>query len=149
MSSPVAPRGTDTGENPAAGRGAHIPRPRATHNDSIVVERALDQGQPDLRRRKRQRPRSAWCVCFLRTQQCVMFIVMMPIFVLLCLACCLGWVLSGCRCRLVVVSLRTGFPVFCGEFDPGSGRTLAACLTHARRTLKPQLAVVEEWRTGE
>ncbi len=90
-----------------------------------------------------------WCVCFLRTQQCVMFIVMMPIFVLLCLACCLGWVLSGCRCRLVVVSLRTGFPVFCGEFDPGSGRTLAACLTHASRTLKPQLAVVEEWRTGE
>ncbi len=23
---------------------------------------------------------------------------------------------------------------FCGEFDPGSGRTLAACLTHASRT---------------
>jgi len=22
----------------------------------------------------------------------------------------------------------------CGEFDPGSGRTLAACLTHASRT---------------
>ena len=26
-----------------------------------------------------------------------------------------------------------------GEFDPGSGRTLAACLTHASRTLKPSL----------
>ena len=26
--------------------------------------------------------------------------------------------------------------VFCGEFDPGSGRTLAACLTHASRTMK-------------
>ena len=25
---------------------------------------------------------------------------------------------------------------FCGEFDPGSGRTLAACLTHASRTMK-------------
>ena len=30
--------------------------------------------------------------------------------------------------------------VFCGEFDPGSGRTLAACLTHASRTMKPVLA---------
>lgn len=42
--------------------------------------------------------------------------------------------------------------VFCffdGEFDPGSGRTLAACLTHASRTLKLQLAGVDEWRTGE
>ena len=38
---------------------------------------------------------------------------------------------------------------FYGEFDPGSGRTLAACLTHASRTLKPQLAGVDEWRTGE
>jgi hypothetical protein len=26
---------------------------------------------------------------------------------------------------------------FFGEFDPGSGRTLAACLTHASRTMKP------------
>ena len=24
-----------------------------------------------------------------------------------------------------------------GEFDPGSGRTLAACLTHASRTVRP------------
>ena len=36
-----------------------------------------------------------------------------------------------------------------GEFDPGSGRTLAACLTHASRTLKAQLAGLDEWRTGE
>ena len=27
--------------------------------------------------------------------------------------------------------------VFDGEFDPGSGRTLAACLTHASRTMMP------------
>ena len=27
--------------------------------------------------------------------------------------------------------------VFVGEFDPGSGRTLAACLTHASRTERP------------
>lgn len=29
--------------------------------------------------------------------------------------------------------------IFFGEFDPGSGRTLAACLTHASRTMKPSL----------
>ena len=34
-----------------------------------------------------------------------------------------------------------------GEFDPGSGRTLAACLTHASRTVKP--FGVDQWRTGE
>jgi hypothetical protein len=32
-----------------------------------------------------------------------------------------------------------------GEFDPGSGRTLAACVTHASRTS----AAMHEWRTGE
>ncbi len=31
--------------------------------------------------------------------------------------------------------------VFVGEFDPGSGRTLAACLTHASRTDCMQLVV--------
>lgn len=39
--------------------------------------------------------------------------------------------------------------LFDGEFDPGSGRTLAACLTHASRTERLQLAGVLEWRTGE
>ena len=33
--------------------------------------------------------------------------------------------------------------VFCGEFDPGSGRTLAACLTHASRTMRSVLALVD------
>jgi hypothetical protein len=32
---------------------------------------------------------------------------------------------------------------FYGEFDPGSGRTLAACLTHASRTMKLELAPVD------
>jgi hypothetical protein len=32
-----------------------------------------------------------------------------------------------------------------GEFDPGSGRTLAACLTHASRTLKR----FRVWMSGE
>ena len=38
-----------------------------------------------------------------------------------------------------------------GEFDPGSGRTLAACLTHASRTgLYKKLALnITKWRTGE
>ena len=35
------------------------------------------------------------------------------------------------------------------EFDPGSGRTLAARLTHASRTSKEELASLSEWRTGE
>ena len=38
--------------------------------------------------------------------------------------------------------------VLFGEFDPGSGRTLAACLTHASRTGPPSCGWVE-WRTGE
>jgi hypothetical protein len=36
-----------------------------------------------------------------------------------------------------------------GEFDPGSGRTLAACLTHASRTVISGLAPGDQWRTGE
>ena len=32
---------------------------------------------------------------------------------------------------------RSVQPLFIGEFDPGSGRTLAACLTHASRTVRP------------
>ena len=39
-------------------------------------------------------------------------------------------------------------PVFVGEFDPGSGRTLAACLTHASRAERPLFGVLER-RTGE
>ena len=40
-----------------------------------------------------------------------------------------------------------GFGFFFGEFDPGSGRTLAACLTHASRAERP-FGVLER-RTGE
>ena len=37
-----------------------------------------------------------------------------------------------------------------GEFDPGSGWTLAAGLIHASRTVRPSVAIreVHEWRTG-
>ena len=43
--------------------------------------------------------------------------------------------------------LQVGVLDIDGEFDPGSGRTLAACLTHASRTVKP--FGVDQWRTGE
>jgi hypothetical protein len=38
--------------------------------------------------------------------------------------------------------------LFDGEFDPGSGRTLAAWIRHASRTTDG-LRIVTEWRTGE
>ena len=38
--------------------------------------------------------------------------------------------------------------VLFGEFDPGSGRTLAACLTHASRTVK-RLPFWGVWMSGE
>ena len=48
-----------------------------------------------------------------------------------------------CSVRVRVGSLLGGLArvrvrvlVLFGEFDPGSGRTLAACLTHASRTVK-------------
>ena len=46
------------------------------------------------------------------------------------------------RMRPRVVSAR--IDLF-GEFDPGSGQTLAACVTHASRTHRE----TDEWRTGE
>ena len=41
--------------------------------------------------------------------------------------------------------------IYHGEFDPGSGRTLAAYLTHASRTKRrKELALFRiEWQTGE
>ncbi|RTE47843.1 hypothetical protein EKN07_11755 [Actinobaculum sp. 352] len=54
------------------------------------------------------------------------------VFVFCLVAGCLllWWVVGCCFCWVGFGSLF----VFCGEFDPGSGRTLAACLTHASRT---------------
>ena len=82
-------------------------------------------------------------------------------FVLVCLALFLGlgWAWSGfldcctdCGFWLAVFVVGWGLflLVLFGEFDPGSGRTLAACLTHASRTVKgPVFLVLDEWRTGE
>lgn len=76
------------------------------------------------------------------------------------LVVCCGWLFVGhdvfCQFFGFLLSLfvllfiwNWGWPcllglvlVFCGEFDPGSGRTLAACLTHASRTMKPGLFVL-------
>ena len=64
----------------------------------------------------------------------------------------LGWAWSGFLGCLLTVALAWlhallcgvgwGLLVLFGEFDPGSGRTLAACLTHASRTERPATLVV-------
>src|SRR5919206_2869930 len=43
----------------------------------------------------------------------------------------------GCWWFPLAVFLPGFVRVFVGEFDPGSGRTLAACLTHASRAVRP------------
>ena len=63
--------------------------------------------------------------------------VFMPVFLFLSLLFLLG--LAGCAFCVVGFS---GYVLF-GEFDPGSGRTLAACLTHASRTMKEELAFLD------
>ena len=85
----------------------------------------------------------AVCVCSLRTQQGA------------CKASAKVDFLPLADCLLVGIPLvtfdyvaGTFFPqFFVGEFDPGSGRTLAACLTHASRAERP-FGVLER-RTGE
>ena len=59
--------------------------------------------------------------------------------------CCGGLLVIGFSVEFLWVCLclrfvGVGVPVICffdGEFDPGSGRTLAVCLTHASRTVRP------------
>jgi hypothetical protein len=58
----------------------------------------------------------------------------------------------SCRDDCLFTGLAAAFRGGCrldlnGEFDPGSGRTLAACLTHASRAERP-FGVLER-RTGE
>ena len=48
---------------------------------------------------------------------------------------------------LFVVGWGLVLLVLFGEFDPGSGRTLAACLTHASRTVKGPACWF--WMSGE
>ena len=44
----------------------------------------------------------------------------------------------GVRSSMMSFSRQRGEGLYInGEFDPGSGRTLAACLTHASRTVRP------------
>ena len=83
---------------------------------------------------------------------CLLCVVFGACFVLVCLALWifvfggLGWAWSGfLDCVLTFFGVLAGclwlvgvscLLVLFGEFDPGSGRTLAACLTHASRTVK-------------
>src|ERR1044072_8440241 len=69
------------------------------------------------------------CGCLLRTQQRVELCAL-P-FGVVC-----GWILVLCQFVLPYVWGFVGLG-FVGEFDPGSGRTLAACLTHASRAVRP------------
>src|SRR5215471_10988116 len=72
-------------------------------------------------------------------------IVCLVVFVCCCFLPCSGFPCWGVVffdasfwCLAVVrFSLIGLFWVLFGEFDPGSGRTLAACLTHASRTESP------------
>ena len=73
-----------------------------------------------------------------------------PIVLLGPVALCVGVAGLGCffGSKIVfVVGFEVFDMVFVGEFDPGSGRTLAACLTHASRAERP-FGVLER-RTGE
>jgi hypothetical protein len=81
---------------------------------------------------------------------------MFGVFVLVGAAACVvvvSWGFFGCTWLLFasggrVFLLGLFVPMFfVGEFDPGSGRTLAACLTHASRAVRP--FGVHERRTGE
>ena len=68
-----------------------------------------------------------------------------------------GWVGPGLVFWTVVLTVGSGWLfvvgwglvllVLFGEFDPGSGRTLAACLTHASRTVKGPACWF--WMSGE
>ena len=62
----------------------------------------------------------------------------------------IGPCFGGVRSSMVSFSRQRGEGLYInGEFDPGSGRTLAACLTHASRTVISELAPGDQWRTGE
>ena len=71
--------------------------------------------------------------------------------------CCGGWVGPGLVFWTVVLTVGSGWLfvvgwglvllVLFGESDPGSGRTLAACLTHASRTVKGSACWF--WMSGE
>lgn len=47
--------------------------------------------------------------------------------------------LAGIIVRALAFVVGVWMFLFYGEFDPGSGRTLVACLTHASRTVKLSL----------
>ena len=66
------------------------------------------------------------CRCLLRTQQCVELLFELVLCQFVCS------VAPFCGVDRVLLG-----SVFVGEFDPGSGRTLAACLTHASRAVRP------------
>ena len=71
-------------------------------------------------------------------------------FVLVCLASVVGvgWGHVVWFSGLFLTGTFLVLLVLFGEFDPGSGRTLAACLTHASRTVK-RFPFWLVWMSGE
>ena len=64
---------------------------------------------------------------------------------------CADWKQSRNNLRKRQENNRAKQTIYHGEFDPGSGRTLAACLTHASRTKRGKELALSgiEWQTGE
>jgi hypothetical protein len=114
-------------------------------SEAICFRHSVTERLPRLARLN-----EAWllvCGCSLRTQQGAIyasancFLTSWPLFWWLGIplaAIFWGWFLPGLLFD----------KVFVGEFDPGSGRTLAACLTHASRATAC-FRVCMERRTGE
>ena len=77
---------------------------------------------------------------------CLLCVVLGVVLFWFAWPCVWGWVGPGLVFWTVVLTVGSGWLfvvgwglvllVLFGEFDPGSGRTLAACLTHASRTVK-------------
>ena len=49
---------------------------------------------------------------------------------------------------IIITPERLNSTFYNGEFDPGSGLTLAAGLIHASRTVTGPAMDADEWRTG-
>ena len=92
-------------------------------------------------RREREKLESTASLTEVTNESWVLLVGVWVLFVnsIVCLFLCLFFVfefvfLLGLAGRVFVWLVFSELFLF-GEFDPGSGRTLAACLTHASRTM--------------
>ena len=141
---PPGQGGTDTARWPVPRGTLHTASATVFGSALIQCGQAEIEREPLVRLRHwpmtncpelRPRGRGLVCVRSLRTQQCVNYRCQ----------CLIGdLVFEVPLVYLVVMDLAFGLYLqfFDGEFDPGSGRTLAACLTHASRTMNPSGGLV-------